>query len=126
MTSRDRFLLMAPLIGLAGLRLVPATDAGPTLCPIALATGVACPGCGMLRAVSHLIRGDVATALTYHPLVLLILGLAAVSWVWFLLRKLGKIGPFPAVAVNAGLATTAVLLVGVWVIRLTAETLPPV
>lgn len=126
MTIRDRLILLAPLVGLAALDVAPVSDQGLTLCPIALVTGVACPGCGMLRGLSRLIDGDLGAALTYHPLVLVSVALGAVSWAWFLLGRLERVGPFPPRVLSATLTTTTILLVGVWVFRLTTGTLPPV
>ena len=63
---RDRLIIAAPFIGVALLALFTPSDDGPTFCPFALCTGTACPGCGMTRAASHLVRGDIGTAITYH------------------------------------------------------------
>lgn len=38
-------------------------------CPIKFVTGIACPGCGMTRAVISLIRFDFKDAIMYHPMV---------------------------------------------------------
>lgn len=126
MTRGDRLILASPFAALAALRALPVSDDGPTICPVALFTGVACPGCGMFRAVTSLIRGDVSAAATYHPLVFLLVAVGVVTFAWFLVRRLGRVRPMPARVVNAALAMTAVLLVGVWVARLTGGTLPPV
>jgi hypothetical protein len=125
MTNRDRLLLTAPVVGLILLGVVPPTD-GRSLCPIALITGIACPGCGMTRAVSHLIQGDMAGALTYHPLVIPVLVLAGAAWGWFLLWRLGRAGPVPRRWLNTAILASAVALVAVWVVRLSSGTLPPV
>ena len=37
-------------------------------CPITFMTGISCPGCGMTRAYSALMTGDVLMALAWHPL----------------------------------------------------------
>lgn len=37
-------------------------------CIFRFTTGVPCPGCGMTRAYTELLRGEVAAALAYHPL----------------------------------------------------------
>ncbi len=42
-------------------------------CPFALVTRHPCPGCGMTRATLALLRGDLRSALHFHPLVLVIL-----------------------------------------------------
>jgi hypothetical protein len=80
----------------------------------------------MTRAASHLIRGDVGTAIGYHPLVPLIAALAIGGWAWFLLVRSGRARPLPPRALNAVLIGTGVLMLGVWVARLLSGTLPPV
>lgn len=37
-------------------------------CPITFMTGMSCPGCGMTRAYSSLVTGDIMMALAWHPL----------------------------------------------------------
>ncbi|HEX7100476.1 MAG TPA: DUF2752 domain-containing protein [Acidimicrobiia bacterium] len=98
------------------------TDDGPTLCPFALVTGVACPLCGMTRAALHLIQGDFAGAMAYHPLVLLVVA-GLVAFVVF--RLTGRSWPAFARRLPAAVVV-AVLFVGTWAIRLAAGTLPPV
>lgn len=123
---RDRLTLAAPLgVGLLLLAGSSGED-GPTLCPFALMTGTACPGCGMTRAASHLIRGDLSNAIGYHPLVPLMAVLAIGGWAWFLLVRSGRAKPMPTPVLNAILIGTGVLMVGVWVARLLSGTLPPV
>ena len=67
-----------------------------------------------------------AAALTYHPIVIPVLALAAVAWGWFLLWRLGRAGPVPRRWLNTTILASAVALVAVWVVRLTSGTLPPV
>lgn len=125
-TWRDRLFLAAPLLGLGVLLVVsPAAD-GPTICPFALCTGTACPGCGMTRAASSLIRGDFEGAMTLHPLVPLIALQLAAGWVWYLLRRSGRAQPLSTRAINAILIVTGLALLAVWAIRLSSGTLPPV
>lgn len=123
---RDRLAIAAPL-GLAAILLAGSPgDDGPTLCPFALMTGTACPGCGMTRAASLLIRGDVGGAIGYHPLIPLVAILAVGGWAWFLLVRSGRARPPTSQAVNAVLITTGALLVAVWLARLVSGSLPPV
>jgi hypothetical protein len=98
------------------------TAAGPTLCPFALVTGVACPLCGMTRALLHLAQGDLAGAVAYHPLVLVVVAVAVVAVV---LRATGRSWPAFARGLPAVIAV-AVLFVGTWVVRLATSSLPPV
>jgi hypothetical protein len=123
---RDRLLLAAPLGVIGLLATVGGSGEGPTFCPFALCTGMACPGCGMTRAASHLIRGEVGTALGYHPLVPMIVALALGAWVWALLRRSGKVQPLSTRWVNLILIGTGLTLLGVWLARALSGTLPPV
>lgn len=123
---RDRSFAAAPFLGVAALLALNPTDNGPTICPIALLTGVACPGCGMTRAASALLRGNVPLALEYHPLIPLIAVLAIAGWSWSMLHRAGRVGPVPNRLLNLVLIGTAVSLVAVWVLRFVAGTLPPV
>ncbi len=125
-TWRDRLILVAPFLGAIVLLLVSPDSEGPTFCPFALCTGTACPGCGMTRAASSLIRGDLGGALTLHPLVPLVGAQLAAGWVWYLLRRRGLVRPLSNKSLNAILIATAVALLAVWVARLAGGTLPPV
>lgn len=115
-----------PLLAVAGLALVTPSDDGPTICPFALCTGMACPGCGMTRAASYLVRGDWGLALRYHPLVPLTALAAIAGWAWFLLRVSGKAGPLSSRTLNLILIGSGAALLGVWVVRLLTGALPPV
>ena len=123
---RDRLVLAGPLLAAALLLMVRPERPGFTICPFALATGMACPGCGMTRAASLLIRGDIDGALTFHPLVLLIAVQLAVGWVWFMLRRSGKVGPMSPRVLNALLIGTGIILIAVWALRWANGSLPPV
>ena len=123
---RDRLVLAAPLAVIGLLAVMRPGDDGVTICPFALWTGMACPGCGMTRAASYLIRGDLSTAIGYHPLVPLIAVLSLGGWAWYLLRRSGRVDPLPAKWVNTILIVTGIMLLGVWAARLLSGTLPPV
>ena len=123
---RDRLIYAAPFVAVAGIFAFTPSDEGPTVCPFALCTGNACPGCGMTRAVSWLVRGDFSAAMTYHPLVLFITLQLLGGWVWFVLRKTGRVQPLSNRLLNVILIATTVALLAVWVARLLQGTLPPV
>lgn len=59
------FALLASLFALAVTLDFP-------LCPLASAFGIPCPGCGLTRATLALLRGDLRSALHFHPLVWLL------------------------------------------------------
>ena len=123
---RERLIFAAPLTVIGLLATIRPGDDGVTVCPFALFTGMACPGCGMTRAASYLIRGDISTALGYHPLVPLIAILSLGGWAWYLLRRSGRVQPLPTRWVNTVLIVTGIMLLGVWAARLLNGTLPPV
>jgi len=123
---RNRLLMVAPLLAVGFLAMGPTTDDGPTVCPFALTTGVACPGCGMTRAAGYLLRGDLSSALRYHPLVILIAVQALAGWGWWMLRRSETVRPMSTKVSNAILIGTGVSLLVVWLLRLWAGSLPPV
>lgn len=96
------------------------------MCPFALLTGVGCPGCGLTRAASALVRGDVAAAWEMHPLVLVAVAWLAVAWMVGFLRRRGRWVDLPGRTVARLLNVTGLLFVAVWLVRLATGTLPPV
>ncbi|MGD2043562.1 MAG: DUF2752 domain-containing protein, partial [Acidimicrobiia bacterium] len=113
-TWRDRLIVAAPVLGVLFLLMVSPTDDGPTFCPFAICTGTACPGCGMTRAASSLIRGDFGGAMTLHPLVWLVGLQLGAGWIWYMLRRSGRVGPMSSSTLNSLLIGTAVVLLAVW------------
>jgi Protein of unknown function (DUF2752) len=80
----------------------------------------------MTRAMGFLVRGDIASAMRYHPLAPLVLAAAIAGWVWFLMRRAGKVLPIAPRIVSTILISAAVLLVAVWLYRWGSGSLPPV
>lgn len=99
---------------------------GPTVCPFALLTGMACPGCGLTRAAAALVRGDVGAAWEFHPLVLLAVAWAIGTWTVGLLRRRGHPVPIAGRLVNRLLSLTGFTFVATWLIRMVSGTLPQV
>lgn len=56
--------------GIGGVYLVLSLLGGG--CPIRFLTGIPCPGCGMTRAVWHILRLEFAAGLAAHPLVVVL------------------------------------------------------
>jgi hypothetical protein len=110
----------------AVLAMTAVTEDGPTLCPIANITGIACPGCGMTRAVAFLVRGDLELSAFYHPLAPLIAIEAVALWGWHLLRRRGLVRALPRHVGNLVVILTAVSLLGVWALQAWSGSLPPV
>lgn len=123
---RDRLFLAAPFLAVGFLAVLSPSDDGPTICPFALCTGSACPGCGMTRAASSLVRGDIGAAMVFHPLVILIAFQAGGAWIWYLLRRRDLVRPMSQSTLTLILATTGLALVLVWMVRLLSGSLPAV
>lgn len=81
-------------VGLAAAALLHLRDPHESgsygFCPFLALTGWPCPGCGGLRAVNDLTRGDVVGAVSSNAIaVALVLGLAVLWVVWFARRATG-------------------------------------
>jgi len=62
----------------------PSVPGRYPVCPFHALTGIACPGCGSLRAVGALSRGDLLSALDHNALLVGLLPVALVAWGWSL------------------------------------------
>jgi len=62
----------------------PARHAFYPMCLFKRMTGYDCPGCGGLRALHHLLHGDVRGAFQLNALVVIVLPLLAIGgfWMW--------------------------------------------
>ena len=116
-----RIALCSGSLGLVGL----AMSQGFPLCPMAGSLGIPCPGCGLTRATLALLRGDVGTALHFHPLVGLLTPLFVTfmaTGVWQLLRDPARPRRpsrirWNAPALNVAALLLLVLTLGVWLAR---------
>jgi hypothetical protein len=110
-------IVVAAVAATTYVGLVDPNESGhyPT-CPFLALTGAFCPGCGSLRAVHALTRGDVGAAIGLNALTVVAMLALAVVWVrWVRRRWTGR--PRTTVAP----AWTLYLLLGVvvafWVLR---------
>lgn len=112
---------------LAGsLSAVGAITSGPALCPMALLTGTACPGCGMTRAVVALVQGDVRSSWDAHPFAAVVVGATLVflgQWGAALRGRVPRLSTRQAAVAGA---VTGVALIVVWSVRYASGTLPAV
>lgn len=101
----------------ATVALVDPNEAGhyPT-CPFLMLTGLQCPGCGTLRAVHALTRGDLVTAVDLNVLTVMLIPLLVWGWFGWLRHRLGRRPTLPAISPAAGYAI-AVVVPLFWVAR---------
>ncbi len=98
--------------------------AGEPVCTFRRVTHLACPTCGMTRALACLARGDFATSLALHPLALVLAAELVVLWLlWG--RGLAR-GDARRIERNLPrlLAANAAAFAAVWLARLLTGTLP--
>jgi hypothetical protein len=86
-------LLILSVLGIAAVYVLytfnPAKSAFYAPCPFHALTGLYCPGCGSLRALHHLLHGDLAVAFGLNPLTVLslpFLGYSFLSHVTVVIR----------------------------------------
>lgn len=90
-------LVITPIV----LLILPADyfNDGPTLCPSMRFFHVECPGCGMTRAIMHLIHFDFDSAAYFNAgsfLAAPVFGVYWLIWIRQAVRKIRQSNPFPA------------------------------
>lgn len=112
--------LILAVVLLAALGLLfgfnPAHHSFYPSCAFYRLTGLQCPGCGGLRAVHHLLHGDILTALRFNPLFVLALPVAA----WFVVRRVWcgpSAKPFSHRTQARWAWLTLAVLVVFWIVR---------
>jgi hypothetical protein len=122
--AEPRLLRDPALVGAAGLGVAallhfydPHESGSYGYCPFLTLTGQACPGCGGLRAVNDLTRGDLVGAASSNFLAVALVGALAVAWVLWLVRRLrGRHDRMIVLTAGAGWAVLG-LMIGFAVVR---------
>lgn len=106
MTEATKFfiktLLFLAAVGI--LSLSAAYFVGVSLCPVYNLFGIPCLSCGMTRAWSSALRGDLAEAIAYHPMFWIVILLP------FMARKDNHVNVFAVMIL--------MLLIIVWIVRM--------
>jgi hypothetical protein len=115
--SRIVSSIVPALIGAVAIVIV---FTGNWRCPVRLATGYPCPGCGMTRATLEALHGHLDKATAWHPLVWIVPPLLAAYFVvegvgWVRTRSFGASRRLPGARVV--FYGCLALLVGVWIAR---------
>ncbi|WP_158267495.1 DUF2752 domain-containing protein [Adhaeribacter arboris] len=78
------------------LLLLPADqfDTGTSLCLSKLLLHTECYGCGMMRAIMHLIHFDFSTALHFNKLSVIVFPLLGYLWAQSFLREVARHRPY--------------------------------
>ena len=88
------------LLRTVGIALIPAAvmliptellDGAPAICLFRLTLGVECPGCGMTRAVSAVLHGELARALAYNRGIVVVFPLLFFAWAASLRASWGRL-----------------------------------
>lgn len=124
--SRSALLRDPLLVGAAGVGAVallhvrdPHEPGSWGLCPFLVLTGQPCPGCGGLRAVNLLSRGDVVGAISSNVLAVVMVVVLAVAWLlWIVRRARGIDGRMIVLTTRVAYVIGAVAVL-FWVARLT-------
>src|SRR5579871_2675324 len=117
----DRWLRTAALLTVVLAVLPPDGAFSVPLCPVLFTTGGPCPGCGLTRCGSHLLRGHVGRAAAFNPFGLVFLpalfalaGLAVVPAPWREAVRRGLRSHERALHRGLVVFTVAFGLFGVW------------
>ncbi len=102
----------------------PPDDPALSLCFTRRALGLPCPGCGLTRGLSQLLQGNLARAMTLHPLAPLVALDAAAGWGLWGLALYGLAPAPPARTVRLVLLAQLALFVALWLGRLATGTAP--
>jgi hypothetical protein len=107
---------MVGALGLGAFALLhfrdPHSSGSYGFCPFLELTGKPCPGCGGLRAVNDLTRGDLVGAISSNILAVALVGALAVAWVVWMVRRLrGQDVGMIAVGPRTGVAVVVLLVV---------------
>jgi hypothetical protein len=109
------------ILGLAGIAFLYAFDPrNPGVipaCPFLSLTGCFCPGCGTLRALHTLLRGDVAGAIGYNVLTVLSLPFIAYSYGTGAMRAFGLKAPHLVLVHPRLIWALLAAIVAFWVLR---------
>lgn len=96
----------------------------PATCFMRRTFGVDCATCGMTRSLHALLHGHVRQSWRYHPLLIVYLAGAALYYSVGWWRRRRGLGDISLMWKWTGAGAALVLLLGVWVFRLLAGTLP--
>ncbi len=107
---------IAGAVGLGAFALLhfhdPHSEGSYGFCPFLELTGRPCPGCGGLRAVNNLTRGDLVGAVSSNAMAVALVAVLAVAWVLWVVRRLrGHDGPMIVLSAKIGMIVLAVFAV---------------
>lgn len=126
-TSQPRLRRIAPPLALAGGVLLlsvalhvrdPHQSGSWGFCPWLVVTGTYCPGCGGLRAVNDLTRGDPVAAVSSNLLFVAAIPLAVAMWARSLRQRWrGVRSPLSNRAMVASASVASAVILVFWVVR---------
>lgn len=100
----------------------PYTSLSYGICPSVLFLGVACPGCGGLRATHDLLTGDVVGALAANPVWTVAAPLLVLLWVRW---TVGRLRGWPPVTTPAWVPWAVLVVVAAFAVLRNVPVLTP-
>jgi hypothetical protein len=118
-TDRISLLRDPALVGAIGLGAAtllhfhdPHSSGSYGYCPFLALTGKPCPGCGGLRAVNDLTRGDFVGAVSSNILAVALVATLAIAWgLWVVRRAGGRGNRMIVLSARTGYAVLALIVV---------------
>jgi len=119
------WLVAGATLALAWMTLaaVPSAPGGP-VCALRRASGLACPTCGVTRALALLARGAWREALALHPWAPALALQAVAAWMAWAAWLAGRLRARPDRWIPAALAVNAAAVAMLWLLRLATSALP--
>jgi len=119
------WLAAGAALALAWAALDAARAAGDEpLCALRRVSGLACPTCGVTRALALLARGAWRESLALHPWAAALALQAALAWALWAAWLAGRLRARPDRWIPHALAVNVVALLALWLARLLTGTLP--
>jgi hypothetical protein len=107
----------------AGLA-APRSGGGEPLCALRHLSGLACPTCGVTRALALLARGAWRESLALHPWAAALALQVVAAWATWAAWIAGRLRTRPDRWIPHTLAANVVVLATLWLVRLATGTLP--
>lgn len=112
--SKKNFLTMILVLGLAFILKMFSIR----ICPFFNIFKIPCPGCGLTRATSLLIKGQVIESLKYNPIAFILVAIFIIYFILIIIKKNSTIDSLIYRYKNILIALACILTLIVWIINI--------